>query len=137
MGGQLSRIGHEASASWRQSRIRNGLAFSIVHDQHLATCIKDERLCLWTSCPKLTTEFGERLVKWLQTADTPAQPPELVEKINVEPSLFEKVQQAIADNTNGTLSSFPDRIKERHAEGLLSESECAELLQQVERKQQG
>ena len=112
------------------------LAFSIVHDQHLATCIKDRTALFVDKLPEaITTEFGERLVKWLQTADAPAAPPELVEKLNVEPSLFEKVQQAIADNTNGTLSSFPDRIRQRHAEGLLSESECAELLQQVKRKQ--
>lgn len=114
------------------------LAFSIVHDQHLATCIKDRTALFVDKLPEaITTEFGERLVKWLQTADTPAAVPELAEKINIEPSLFEKVKQAIAENTNGTLSSFPDRIRQRHHEGLLSESECAELLKQVERKQQG
>ena len=85
--------------------------------------------------PAITPEFGERLVTWLQSAGTPAPPPELVEEINVEPSLFNQIKEAIAVNTNGTLSAYPDRIKQRLAEGKLTDFQCDELLQDIERKQ--
>ena len=112
------------------------LAFAVVHDQHLATCIKDRTALFVDKIPAaITPEFGERLVTWLQSAGTPAPPPELVEKINVEPSLFTQIKEAIAVNTNGTLSAYPDRIKQRLAEGKLTDFQCDELLQDIERKQ--
>jgi hypothetical protein len=112
------------------------LAFAVVHDQHLATCIKDRTALFVDKIPAaITPEFGERLVKWLQSACTPAPPPELVEKINVEPSLFTQIKEAIAVNANGTLSAYPDRIKQRLAEGKLTDFQCDELLQDIERKQ--
>jgi hypothetical protein len=112
------------------------LAFAVVHDQHLATCIKDRTALFVDKIPAaITPEFGERLVTWLQSAGTPAPPPELVEEINVEPSLFNQIKEAIAVNTNGTLSAYPDRIKQRLAEGKLTDFQCDELLQDIERKQ--
>ena len=112
------------------------VAFSVVHDGHLATCIKDRTALFVDKVPSaIVPEFGERLVNWLQSADTPAPPPELVKKLNIEPTLFEKIKAAIEVNTNGTLSSYPTRIMQRHDEGLLTEAEAKELLERVERKQ--
>jgi len=112
------------------------LAFAVVHDQHLATCIKDRTALFVDKIPSaITPEFGERLVKWLNSADQPAPPPELVEKINIEPSLFSQIKEAIAGNTNGTLKAYPERIKQRLAEGKLTDFQCDELLQDIERKQ--
>ena len=112
------------------------LAFAVVHDQHLATCIKDRTALFVDKIPAaITPEFGERLVTWLQSASTPAPPPELVANINVEPSLFNQIKEAIAVNTNGTLSAYPERIKQRLAEGKLTDFQCDELLQDIERKQ--
>ena len=111
------------------------LAFAVVHDQHLATCIKDRTALFVDKIPSaITPEFGERLVKWLNSADQPAPPPELVEKINIEPSLFRQIKEAIAGN-KGTLSAYPERIKQRLAEGKLTDFQCDELLQDIERKQ--
>ena len=79
-------------------------------------------------------KLGEQLREWLDAGET-APPPELVKKLNIEPTLFEKIKAAIEVNTNGTLSSYPTRIMQRHDEGLLTEEEAKELLERVERKQ--
>ena len=79
-------------------------------------------------------KLGEQLREWLDAGEA-APPPELVKKLNIEPTLFEKIKAAIEVNTNGTLSSYPTRIMQRQDEGLLTEEEAKELLERVERKQ--
>ena len=79
-------------------------------------------------------KLGEQLREWLDAGEA-APPPELVKKLNIEPTLFEKIKAAIEVNSNGTLSSYPTRIMQRQDEGLLTEEEAKELLERVERKQ--
>ena len=79
-------------------------------------------------------KLGEQLREWLDAGEA-APPPELVTKLNIEPSLFEKIKAAIEVNSNGTLKNYPTRIMQRQDEGLLTEEEAKELLERVERKQ--
>ena len=79
-------------------------------------------------------KLGEQLHEWLDAGEA-APPPELVDHLNIEPTLFERIKAAIEVNTNGTLSSYPERIKQPMSEGKLTAAQCDELLADVERKQ--
>ena len=112
------------------------LAFSIVHDQHLATCIKDRTALFVDKIPEaITPEFGERLVGWLQSADTPAPPPELVRKLNLDPDAFENAKAYLSNGiTSEQAMSAKKKIVARGNDGSFTEEQVTELLELANQK---
>ena len=112
------------------------LAFSIVHDGHLATCIKDRTALFVDKVPAaITPEFGERLVNWLQSADTPAAPPpELVEKIQVNDA-YQTAKDFLSNGaTPEQRESARKKIKARQEDGTFSFEQATELLELCNQK---
>ena len=111
------------------------LAFSIVHDGHLATCIKDRTALFVDKVPAaITPEFGERLVNWLQSADTPAPPPELVEKVQVNDA-FETAKQFLSNGaTEAQREQARVKVLARQKDGTFTEDQATELLELCNKK---
>ena len=112
------------------------LAFSIVHDGHLATCIKDRTALFVDKVPSvITPEFGERLVNWLQSADAPAPPPELVRKVNVGPSAFDTAKDYLSNGiTSEQALNAKQKVVERGRDGVFTEEQVTELLELANKK---
>ena len=112
------------------------LAFSIVHEQHLATCIKDRTALFVDKIPEaITPEFGERLVGWLQSADTPAPPPELVQKLNLDPDAFANAKAYLSNGiTSEQAMSAKKKIVDRGNDGSFTEEQVTELLELANKK---
>ena len=112
------------------------LAFSIVHDQHLATCIKDRTALFVDKIPEaITPEFGERLVNWLQSADAPAPPPELVRKLNLDPDAFATAKAYLSNGiTSEQAMSAKKKIVDRGKDGSFTEEQVTELLELANKK---
>ncbi len=111
------------------------LAFSVVHDQHLATCIKDRTGLFVDKIPQaITPEFGERLVGWLQSADTPAPPPELVKKIQVNDA-YQTAKDFLSNGaTDAQRESARKKIQARQEDGTFSFEQATELLELCNQK---
>ena len=111
------------------------LAFSIVHDQHLATCIKDRTALFVDKIPEaISPEFGERLVGWLQSAETPAPPPELVKKIQVNDA-YQTAKDFLSNGaTPEQRESARNKIKARQEDGTFSFEQATELLELCNKK---
>jgi hypothetical protein len=85
----------------------------------------------------ITPEFGERLVQWLNSADQPAPPPELVEKINVEPSVYETAKAFLLNGaTPDQVTSSAAKVLAYKANGTLTDFQADELLAIIKEKQE-
>jgi hypothetical protein len=113
------------------------LAFSIVHDQHLATCIKDRTALFVDKIPSaITPEFGERLVNWLNSADQPSPPPELVKHVLTEPSVYETAKAFLLNGaTPDQVNSSETKVLAYKADGTLTDFQADELLAIIKEKQ--
>ena len=114
------------------------LAFAVVHDGHLATCIKDRTALFVDKIPSaITPEFGERLVKWLNSADQPAPPPELVKHVRTEPSVYEKAKSFLLNGaTQEQVNSSQAKVIAYKADGTLTDYQADELLAIIQEKQE-
>lgn len=114
------------------------LAFAVVHDGHLAACIKDRTALFVDKIPSaITPEFGERLVKWLNSADQPSPPPELVKHVRTEPSVYEKAKAFLLNGaTPDQVNSSAPKVLAYKADGTLTDFQADELLAIIKEKQE-
>jgi hypothetical protein len=83
----------------------------------------------------ITPEFGERLVRWLQSAETPAPPPELVSKVNVGPSPFDTAKDYLSNGiTSEQALNAKAKIVQRGKDGVFTEEQVTELLELANKK---